>query len=67
MSFQEFKMVSFCIGGRHMSAITKTVSDVTSKGSKVLLGHCSICNGKQTIAVSENTTAAESLGEFLTG
>ena len=34
MSFQTFKSVSYCVGGRHRSATTETYGDITSKGSK---------------------------------
>ena len=47
MTFQKFKSDSSCIGGRHKSATVKIYSDITSKGSKVLIGYCSICNRKK--------------------
>ena len=39
MSFQKFKKDSYCAGGRHRSS-TKIYGDITSKGSKVLIGFC---------------------------
>ena len=36
----------------------------TSKGSKVLIGYCSICNRKQSMTVYVNTIQAEEVGEF---
>ena len=49
MSFEKSKTDSFCGGGRHSSATTKIVDDITCKGSKVLIGHCSKCNRKMLI------------------
>ena len=34
------------------------------KGSKVLIGFCSICNRKKSMTVSDNTVQAEGLGDF---
>ena len=64
MSFQKFKSDSYCVGGRHRSATTKIYGDITSKGSKVLIGYCSICNRKKSMTVSDNTIKAEGLGSF---
>ena len=47
MSFQKFKSDSYCVGGRHRSATKNIYVDITSKGSKVLIGYCSNCNGKK--------------------
>ena len=38
MSFQNFKTDGYCVGGRHRSATSKSYGDITSKGSKVLIG-----------------------------
>ena len=64
MSFDKFKSDSFCVGGRHKSATVKIYGDITSKGSKVLIGYCSICNRKKSMTVSDNTIKAEGLGSF---
>ena len=64
MSFQKLKTDSFCVGGRHRSATTKTYGDVTTKGSKVLIGYCSICNRNKSLTVSDNTKQAEGLSDF---
>ena len=64
MSFQNFKSNSYCVGGRHGSATRKIYGDVTTKGSKVLFGHCSFCNRKKSMTVSDNLIVAEGLGEF---
>ena len=58
------KTNSYCVGGRHQPATTKICGDITSKGSKVLIGYCSICNRKTSMTVSDNTIKAEGLGDF---
>ena len=47
MNFQKFKSDSYCVGGRHKSATTENYCDITSLGSKVLIGYCSVCNRKK--------------------
>ena len=64
MSFQKFKSDSYCVGSRHRSATIKIYGDITSKGSKVLIGYCSVCNRKKSMTVSDNTIRAEGLGSF---
>ena len=65
MSFNKFKCDSYCVGGRHRSATVKIFGDITSKGAKVLIGYCSICNRKnKSMTVSDNTIKAEGLGDF---
>ena len=64
MSFQIFKSDSFCVGGRHRSATTKIYGDISSEGSKVLIGYCSICNRKKLMTVSDKTIQAEGLGSL---
>ena len=64
MSFNKFENDSYCVGGRHRSATTKFYGNITSKGSKVLIGFCSICNRKKSMTVSDNTIKAEGLGSF---
>ena len=64
MSFQKFKSDSYCVGGRHQSATVKLYGDITSKGGKVLIGYCSICNRKKSMTVSDNTIKAEGLSSF---
>ena len=64
MSFQKFKTDSYCVGGGHRSATIKIYGDITSKGSKVLIGYCSVCNGKKSMTVCDNTIKAEGLGSF---
>ena len=64
MSFQKFKTDTYCVGGRHRSATIKINGDITSKGSKVLIGYCSVCKRKKSMTVSDNTIKAEGLGSF---
>ena len=65
MGFQKLKTDSFCVGARHRSATTKIYGDINSKGSKVLIGYCSICNRYvKNLTVSDNTIQAESLAAF---
>ena len=64
MSFQKFKSSSYCVGGRHRPATTKICGDITSEGRKVIIGYCSICNGKKLLTVSDNTIEAEGHDDF---
>ena len=64
MTFQKFKTHSYCVGGRHRSSTIKIYGSITSKGSKVLIGICSICNRKKSMTVSDDTIKAEGLGGF---
>ena len=64
MSFQKFESVSYCVGCRHRSATVKIYGDITTKGSKTLIGHCSVCSREKSMTVSDNTIKAEGLEEF---
>ena len=64
MSSQKFKSDRYCVGCRHRSATVQIYGDITSKGSKVLIGYCSICNRKKSMTVSDNTIKAEDIGDF---
>ena len=69
MSFQKFKSDSYCVGGRHKSAMKNIVGDITSnkktgKEVKLLVGKCVICDRKKTRIVSDNVIRAKSLGDF---
>ena len=64
MSFNKFENVSYCVGGRHRSSTVKSYGDITSEGSKVLIGYCSICNRKKSMTVSDSTIKAQGLGDF---
>ena len=67
MNFQKIEIDSYCFGGRHRSATKNMYGDITSKGSKVLIGYCSICNRNKSMTVSENIIQAEGLGSFFKG
>ena len=64
MSLQKFKSDSYCVGARHRSATVKIYGDITSKGSKILIGYCSVCNRKRSMTVSDKTIKSEGLGDF---
>ena len=64
MAFNKFETDSYCVGGRHRSATKNIYGSITSKGNKVLIGYCSICNRKKSMTVSDNTRKAEGLGNF---
>ena len=64
MSFQKFKSDSSFVGGRHRSATKIIYGDINSKGSKLLIGYCSIVNRKKSMTVSDNTIEAERLSSF---
>ena len=64
MTFNKFKTDSYCVGGRHGSATKNIYGDITSKGNKVLIGFCSVCNRKKSMTVSDDTIQAECLGDF---
>ena len=64
MTFKNFKTDSYCVGGRYRSATKNIYGDLTSKGSKVLISYCSICNRKKSMTVSDDTIKAEDLGDF---
>ena len=64
MSFQKFKMDSYSVGVSHRCATKNIHGDITSKGSKVLIGFCSICNIKKTMTVFDNNVVPKSLSIF---
>ena len=64
MSFQKFKGDSYRVGRRHRSSTVKTYGNVTSKGSKVLIGCCSTCSERKSTTVSDYTIQTENLGDF---
>ena len=63
-AFKNLKVILIIVGGRHRSATTKTYGDLTSKGSEILYGYCSICNGRKSMIFCVNTIQAEGLGNF---
>ena len=64
MSFQKVKSDSYCVGGRHRSAISIIYGVISSKGCKVLIGYCSICIRKKPMTISDNTIQAKGLGDI---
>ena len=64
MIFNKFETNCYCVGGRHLSATKNIYGSITSKGSKVINGYCSICNRKKSMTVCDNTIKAEGLGSF---
>ena len=69
MSFQKFKTNSYCVGQKHYSGTKNIVGEITlnkktGREIKLLVGQCSICNGKKSMIVSDNTIQAEGLGDF---
>ena len=64
MTFNKFKTISYCVGGRHISATKNIYGDLTSRVSKVPTGCCSICDRKKSMIVSDNIIQAEELGRF---
>ena len=64
MTFKKFETNRYCVGGRLISATKNIYGSITSKGNKVLIGYCSICNRKKSKTVSDNTIKAEGLGSF---
>ena len=64
MSFQNIKSDSYCVGGRDGSATKHIYGDITSKGSKKLIGCCSICNRKISMTVIDNTIRSEGISVF---
>ena len=64
MTFNKFETNSYCVRGRHVSATKNIYGSITSKGNKVLIGYCSICNTKKSMTVSDNTIKAKGPGYF---
>ena len=69
MSFQKFKINSYCLGQRHYSGTKNITGEIaynkkTGKEINLLVGKCVICDSKKSIIVSDNTIQAEGLGDF---
>ena len=64
MIFNKFKTDSYCVGGRHLSATKNIYGDITSTGSKVLIGFCLGCSRKKSMTVSDDTKKAEGFDDF---
>ena len=61
---RKIKTVNYCVERRHRSATTNSVVDIISKCDEVSNGHCSVRKRKESTTVSDNTMAAEILGDF---
>ena len=69
MSFKKFKTNKYCVGQRHYSGTKSIVGEITfnkktGKEVKFWVGQCSVCNGKKSVIVSDNTIEAEGPGDF---
>ena len=69
MSFSKFKNNSYCVGGKHYSGTTNIRGDIiqnkkTGMPVKLLRGTCSTCKRIKSLVVSDQTIAAEGLGDF---
>ena len=72
MSFNKFKNISYCVGGKHYSATTNIRGDITQNKKtgaavKLLRGICSSCKRNKSLIVSDQTIQAEGLGDFFRG
>ena len=59
MGYHKFESDSFCVGVRQRPAIKNNYSDITSNGSKRLIGYRANCNRKKSMTVSANTKQAD--------
>ena len=64
LNFQKFNSDSYCVDGEHRSARTIFYGDITTKGSKVMIGFCSNRNRKKSMTVSDNTIQSEGVSFF---
>ena len=70
MTFQKPKTVVIVLEGRHRSATTNIVGDITfneetGKKFKLFFGRCLKCDRKKFITVSDNTIADGQLSDFI--
>ena len=68
MSFQKYKINSFCVGQKHYSGTKNingeiTFNEKTGREIKLLVGQCSIRNRKKSLIVSDKTIKAERLDD----
>ena len=64
LSYQKFETNSYCVGVRHHSSTLFNEGDETKTCQEFLFGKCVQCNERQSLTVSNNTVAAEGLGNF---
>ena len=62
--FNKFKIISYCVGGRHSSGTNHISEAITSKGTKMLRGSCTKCRRIKSMIVSDATMEAEGLKDF---
>ena len=69
MNSQRFKTNSYYVGGKHGSGTKNIAGEITfskkiGREIKLLVGHCSSCNRKKSMIVSDNTKQVEGLSSF---
>ena len=70
MSFNKFKNISYCVGGKHYPATTNIRGDITNTGIfmgrpiKILRDNCMMCSRNKSPIVSDQTINGEGLGDF---
>ena len=69
MSFQKFKLISYCVGQKHYSGTKNVVGEITfneetCKEISLSVGQCPICGRKKTMIGSDNTIQVEGLDDF---
>ena len=64
MSYQKYKIVSFCLGGRHYFSNLSIVGDINITSGKSLFVNCAQCNPEKAITVIDFIIEAKSLGSF---
>ena len=60
-SFNKFKTISYCVGGRHYSGTNNIRGVISTKGTKMLKGNCIKCKRNISMTVSDATIEAEAL------
>ena len=62
--FNNFKSISYCVGGRQYSGTNNIRGVVSAKGTKMLKGNCVKCRSNRSLTVSDATIKAEGLKKF---
>ena len=65
MILSNFESISYSFGGKHPYSTKNIYGDITSKGSKVIIGYRSICYRKKSMTANDKTIKAEGLCDFL--
>ena len=63
-NFSEFKTNSYCVGGRYYSCTINIQGAITSKGTMMLKGSCTMSRRINSLTVSDATIEAEGLKYF---